>query len=118
MKRIAVIAGTPAIVAAIPKSAFAASFDSTVTQVTDTFSSAFTTVGYAILGLVAAVALLVIAKEILPALFSRERPEFTRRLLAAAVVVAVCIIAAFAPAAIDAVSTMAGTGVDLGSVSR
>ena len=72
----------------------------------------------ALLTLVAALAFLLLAKEILPALASREKPEFNRRVTACIVIIVICIIAAFTPTIIDAIVDIAGTNVDLGHVSQ
>lgn len=105
-----------AVLVACPQLAYAADFKQTVNSITDQGNDVLTTVGYALLTLIAALALIAIAKEILPALFAREKPEMSSRVKAGVVVVVVCIIAAFVPTIINSLSTLAGTNVNLGQV--
>ena len=78
----------------------------------------FNVIGYALLTLIGGLAFLSAAKEILPALFARERPEFSTRVKAAAVIIVVCVLAAFLPVLINSITEFAGQGVDLGTVAK
>lgn len=121
-KMAALAAAAAAALSSAPALAFAAdggsSFSTAVTDITGKGSDIITTIAMALLTLVAALAFLLLAKEILPALASREKPEFNRRVTACIVIIVICIIAAFTPTIIDAIVDIAGTNVDLGHVSQ
>lgn len=101
-------------VAAVPAVAFA-DFNDTVSSITGKANSTLQTIGYGFLILVAGLALIAIAKEILPAIFARETVEFKGHVKVAIVVVVLCIIAGFLPTLIKAFVDISGTGVDLGA---
>lgn len=105
---------------ALPATALAAdvgTFTSAVNEVTSSVNAIALVFGYGLLTLVVALALISIGKEVLPALFARQRVEFREHIKAIIVVLLVVVIAAFLPQIITALSSVAGTGVDLGSLS-
>ena len=112
--RVIAPAAAAAGVALAPAAAYA-SFESTIDDITGTGTSILSTIGYGLLVLVGGCALVALAKEILPALFAREKVDFRGRVTALIVVVVVCVIAGFLPTIISAFTDAAGTGVDLGS---
>lgn len=95
-----------------------ADYKSTITDITDKGADLFNVIGYALLTLIGGLAFLSAAKEILPALFARERPEFSSRVKAAVVILVVCVLAAFLPVLINSITEFAGQGVDLGTVAK
>ena len=103
---------------ACPAAMAFADYKSTITDITDKGADLFNVIGYALLTLIGGLAFLSAAKEILPALFARERPEFSSRVKAAVVILVVCVLAAFLPVLINSITEFAGQGVDLGTVAK
>ncbi|WP_276666799.1 hypothetical protein [Senegalimassilia anaerobia] len=72
------------------------------------------TIGYGILGLVAAAALVILAKEGFGLAFTQDTPERREKMKNCVYVLAICLILAFLPAIINGVIALAGTATNLG----
>lgn len=118
IEKIAAAGAALAAAATCPAAAAFADYASTINEITSKGAGLLNTIGYALLTLIAALAFISAAKEILPALFARERPEFTSKVKGAVVIVVICILAAFLPLLINSISEFAGQGVNLGTVSQ
>lgn len=117
-EKIAAAGAALAVAATCPAAAAFADYASTINEITGKGAGLLNTIGYALLTLIAALAFLAAAKEILPALFARERPEFSSKVKGAVVIVVICILASFLPLLINSLPELAGQGVNLGTVSQ
>lgn len=119
MKRLQQLAA-PAVLAAMtfaPQLAYAADYKSTLKDIATKGSDLFINIGYAILLLVAGIALIVIAKEVVAGLGgAKTSQEKNEHIKVAVVVVVLCVIAGFLPMIINSITAIAGQGVDLGTV--
>ena len=109
--------GSVGTVLASPVFAFADDYKSTINSITERGSELLNTIGYAILILIAGLALISLGKEILPAIFAKETPEFKTHTKVAIVVIVMCIIAGFLPLIINSITQIANQGVNLGTVN-
>lgn len=109
-------AATTAASLAAPQLAYAESYTETIRSIATKGSDFMIQLGYGILLLVAGVAFIIIAACVLGALGSPDSEEVRRKRNTAIVVVVLCVIAAFLPTIINAITSLAGTGVNLGTV--
>ncbi len=107
-----------ASVAAMPAAAWADGYKDTINSVAQSGADLANAIGFGLLLLVAGLALVAIAKEILPAIFAKESVEFKAHTKVLIIVVIMCIIAGFLPMIINSITTIAGQGVDLGTASN
>lgn len=103
---------------ACPALAWADDYKTTINEVAQSGSDLMNAIGFGLLLLVAGLALVAIAKEILPAIFARENVEFKAHTKVLIVVVIMCIIAGFLPMIINSITDIAGQGVDLGTAEQ
>lgn len=101
-----------------PALAWADDYKNTMDDIANSGSQFLNYLGYTMLLLVAGLALIAIAKEILPAIFAKEKVEFKTHVKVLIVVVVMCIIAGFLPTIINSVTQIANQGVDLGTASK
>lgn len=94
------------------------SFGATVTSLAGVVSSNVMIVGYALLTLVAGIAFVLLVKEVLGMYLNGAEIKRNERINKCLIVLGLCIVAAFLPMIVNGIATLAGTGVDLGSVSN
>lgn len=90
---------------------FASVFNNIMDMVRDNI---LLTIGYGILGLVAAAALVILAKEGFGLAFTQDTPERRQKMKNCVYVLGVCLVLAFLPAIINGVIALAGTATNLG----
>ena len=101
--------------------AFAAStgsFESVVNQMRDTANDTILIVGYAILALLAGIALLILAINIVGLMTGRDNASKERAIGSAIFVVVVLILGVFLPSIVNGIAGMVGGDVSLGSATR
>lgn len=101
--------------------AFAAStgsFESAVNQIRDTANDTILIVGYGILSLLAAIALVIVAINIVGLAIGRPGATREKAIGSAIFVVGVLILAVFLPSIVNGIAGMVGGDVSLGSATR
>lgn len=100
----------------VPQLAFAADYKQTIKDIAGKANDLMIAIGYGILLLIAAIALIIIAKEVVKAHGSIDRAETKQHIAVCVAVVICCILAGFTPAIVNSITSLAGTGVSLGTI--
>ena len=101
--------------------AFAAStgsFESAVNQIRDTANDTILIVGYGILSLLAAIALVIMAINIVGLAIGRQGATMEKAIGSAIFLVGVLVLAVFLPSIVNGIAGMVGGDVSLGSATR